>query len=385
MTKQSVDPLDIDLDPENPRLPEEERSTDQRRLLHTLIHSYKVEEVALSIAASGYIPLDPVIAYKRDGKLRVREGNRRIAALKALKRPDELDEPYKKRFKELAESLTDAKRRTLDKIDVDVHDTEEEDIESYVGFRHVTGTLPWGPEEKARFVANMVDKHGQDFKGLAARFGSYPKHIERLYVAFKLAAQAREEELDGATEVRLGVLIRALQVASVPAFLGIEFSGNPATLKTPVPEDHLAQLGEFLVWVFGTEERPALFSDSRKLTSFGDVLKAEDAMSYLRSTPQPEFDVALRLAHGGRGQVLRNLAGAAVLLEQVAGQIVDYADDPKVADEAVRCGRRLTIFARDVKKLDAFLHDWAKGKKTSGTVRRSPKAVKKAKKRGGRA
>ncbi len=79
-----LSPLDVDLDPHNPRLSAGKRGATQPELLKVLVDAFKVEDVAVSIATSGYLPFEALVGFRRGSKVVVREGNRRIAALKVL-------------------------------------------------------------------------------------------------------------------------------------------------------------------------------------------------------------------------------------------------------------------------------------------------------------
>ena len=76
--------MEIDLDPTNPRLSASEQGGSQDQLLEQMVLNFKVDEIGESIVRSGYIDLDPLIGYQSGNKIRVREGNRRISALKLL-------------------------------------------------------------------------------------------------------------------------------------------------------------------------------------------------------------------------------------------------------------------------------------------------------------
>jgi hypothetical protein len=56
-----VDPLDIDLDPENPRFTPEQRGKSQRQVIEILLEQHNLDEIAESICAGGFVPLDPFI------------------------------------------------------------------------------------------------------------------------------------------------------------------------------------------------------------------------------------------------------------------------------------------------------------------------------------
>src|SRR6266481_60485 len=72
-------------DPQNPRLPEL-LGKSQKEIFRFLVDEIGIDDVLQSIAASGVIEGDPIIARKAEieGQFYVIEGNRRLAALKLL-------------------------------------------------------------------------------------------------------------------------------------------------------------------------------------------------------------------------------------------------------------------------------------------------------------
>jgi len=78
----------LDFDPSNPRLVEDgiKNPTDSQIIL-ALADTADLSEVVESIAANGYIDIEPVIAQRVKDRWRVLEGNRRLAAIRLLKNP----------------------------------------------------------------------------------------------------------------------------------------------------------------------------------------------------------------------------------------------------------------------------------------------------------
>jgi len=79
MAEKTVEfvPLDsLELDPENPRLPESLERT-QQAMREYIARETSIEELMSVIAANGYFKGEPLIVYKKNRKFRVIEGNRR--------------------------------------------------------------------------------------------------------------------------------------------------------------------------------------------------------------------------------------------------------------------------------------------------------------------
>src|SRR5437588_5813091 len=109
-TTEQHSPLSILLDPHNPRLSQAEEGQSQPSLLQTMLTRFKLEELAESIVATGYVPFDPLIAFRDGSDIYILEGNRRIAALKLLLDPSLAPDKSRARWQQLNGGLT-AERR----------------------------------------------------------------------------------------------------------------------------------------------------------------------------------------------------------------------------------------------------------------------------------
>ncbi|HWH31368.1 MAG TPA: hypothetical protein VNU01_01715 [Egibacteraceae bacterium] len=335
---RTVDPLQTELDPRNPRLTDEEEGSSQDDLRRILVDKFKVFEVAESIAKSGWLPLDPMVGVEEEGVLRIVEGNRRLAALQLLLDP-ELAPKNKPQWAGLAGGLTAEVREAISSVEVLVAPSRDHaDVESYIAFRHVAGVLPWPALEKASYIAHLVTQ-GYTYEDIAARISSYPSHVRRHHVAHELVRQAKTLEIDGALQMStsFGVLLRALQAGGVREFLGMSEPATPQDASDPVPGDHIEQLGEFVRWTFGTAEAPRVLRDSRALTMWAKILSSPESLRYLRSASEPTFQRAWRKAGGERESVSDALWEASFRLEETLPVLKLYRDDEEVRQAVERC------------------------------------------------
>ena len=88
-TRRSV--ASLHLDSKNPRLGRETSARAPREIIQYLFEHDKALEVAQSIATRGYFPNEPLLAINEGDQLIVVEGNRRLAALRALREPGLLE------------------------------------------------------------------------------------------------------------------------------------------------------------------------------------------------------------------------------------------------------------------------------------------------------
>jgi hypothetical protein len=342
--RRKVNPLDVNLDPHNPRLSSEEEGSDQPKLLQIMIERFKVEEIAESIIAAGYLPFDPLIGLEEGDLVTILEGNRRIAAIKLLLEPSKAPERHSQKWMDLAKRLPKAVREDLSEIWVEVHKHRDDfNVRAYIGFRHVTGVLKWPSLEKASFIAELVDKDKWTYEQVADRLGSYPRHVEKHYVAYKLVEQSSELEIEGAKNMQnaFGVLLRALQAGGISEFLGIKYPDNPKASRRPVPPSKLENLNDFVPWTFGTDEKSRILPDSRDLTKWGKILSSPAALGYLKRASQPSFDRAWAKCGGQVESLAESLYTAADRLEESVPLVPLHKDDREIHDAVLSCTRFL--------------------------------------------
>ncbi len=346
---ETVRTLDeLELDPENPRLPPRYRGATQQELLEVLSGRFDVEGLAEAIVEAGFLAQDPIAGYESSGRIRVREGNRRVAAIKLLLDPGLAPERYRSRFERLSAELPSETRDHIAELQVQVwHDPADSQLIAYIGYRHVTGIKSWPAVEKASFMAHLVAWGGLSFEDVAGRLGTKARAVERHVVAHQLIEQAFGLDLAGAkqAEETFGVLLRALQEAGIPEFLGVVFDGSPDRASSgPVPPSHLQELSDFLRWTFGTEESDKILTDSHHLPQWADILNSEESLDYLRRTANPSFDRAWEHSGGEATTLVNNLRNSADLLRDAVPIIADHNDDDDVQAalvETVRFYRRL--------------------------------------------
>jgi hypothetical protein len=87
---EEFSPDELCFDEKNPRLVEMGYAADvsEEEILKTLWYAMDVREIVLSIAASGFFSIDPIIVDKSSGKNIVIEGNRRLAAVRIIRNPE---------------------------------------------------------------------------------------------------------------------------------------------------------------------------------------------------------------------------------------------------------------------------------------------------------
>ena len=161
------------LDPENPGIGDGQTGRSQADLMTIMVERFNIDELAESILTTGFKPFDPIVGYWKGYQVVVREGNRRTATLKLLLDPTQSPPGKKAEWKQRADRVDESLRKQITSVEVTVYDEEHsEEVDAYVGFRHVTGVLKWEPEERAKYVADLIDRYGWGYEEIAERLGS---------------------------------------------------------------------------------------------------------------------------------------------------------------------------------------------------------------------
>ena len=341
VSTRTLAPTELLLDPNNPRLPPGERGKSQTRLIQLMLERFDIAEIAESICSAGFLPLDPFIGYEEHGTTYILEGNRRLATIKLLLDPSLVPDEFRRTWSAFNARLRPEDRQEMAQIDVRVYqDRRDVNVLSYIGYRHVNGVMSWEAEEKAAFIAQLIEDDGikWTYADVAAKLGSKPNYVEKLYVAHRLIEQAKEEKVPGHDRMRkqFGVLTRALQSPGVTKFLEIGFPGDPTKSQRP-SNGNDRNLEDFVRWTFGTDSAKPVLEDSRDLTKWGQALSSTESVRYLRAAKDPRFDRAFAKSGGPKEGLIDALMSAGDYLEEAVPLVRQHKQDTEVKNAVARC------------------------------------------------
>jgi hypothetical protein len=335
------------LDPLNPRLPDDMEDASQRELLTVLAEDYSLQEIGRSLADNGYFAEEPLVVVpgKKRDNWTVVEGNRRLAALKLLDDPGAAPKSLVKTWTDLAAG----RKVRVTHAPVLVY-TRREDVTPYLGFRHITGVLEWAPYQKARYIAQLIERQNRTFAQIAREIGSTAPNVREHYVAFTLVRQAKEKfsiETAGA-EQSFGILRRALSDPDIRDFAGVTLDRSEAELRNPIPRAKAESARELLAWMFGTQKAAPVLKDSRELRKLGKVLANSATVDVLRSTRN--LDYAFELSGGEEQRLIEFLTKASYFLDQALPMVVRHRNSDKVAQAIERCRETLLAVEKLLRK-----------------------------------
>lgn len=353
----------LQLDPENPRLPEEIQGSDQAQLLKYLYQHFDLEEISSSMGVNGYFDEEPLVAIPKDipaelcpsqeepasqeylnfldtATFVVAEGNRRLATAHILR-----DENLRKEFKVRSwPTISEAVRNDLDTLPVIIYPTRRE-VLPYLGVRHITGNKKWDSYAKARYISAMLEG-GRTAKEIEEEVGDRTQAVVKNAIAYKTLQQAKDEfDFDiSPARGQFSYMLLALGQRNIRAYLGWKLKStspertkmlpiSDVPLEQPVPDASLENLKDFLSFIYGDSSRRPVIEESRDITKkLTHVLGSSSATEHLIKTRN--LDDSYELTDGEESMVKRFLALANRKLEAVSGVAHRHVENKEIVAEA---------------------------------------------------
>ena len=281
-----VNPQDLTFDNQNPRIAEFSLGNElsEHEIIKILWNVMGVEEIVLSIKASGFFEHEPLIAIKENGHLVVIEGNRRLAAIKCILNPDLADYIG---INKNALSVPDEVKETLKSVPV-IFVNERKEAWKFIGFKHINGPAKWGSYAKAQYISLIKNEYHISLEQIASQIGDTHKTVQKLYQGLQVIEQAEDIGKFDRTDINaprlyFSHLYTGLSYEGIKEFIGIKDVSEET--ENPVPDDKQDNLGELLFWLFGSKKReaePVIQSQNPDLRRLEAVVKNKEAIYALR-------------------------------------------------------------------------------------------------------
>ena len=258
MTTQQVTEIDVDLlefDSLNPRLTEFSESPIQNEMdiIKILWDTEDVQELVMSITASGFFRHEPLIVIKESEKFVVIEGNRRLAAVKII-RDLEVAQQVRANVPAVPPELLDSLERLPCLVDT------REEAWRYLGFKHVNGPAKWGSYAKAKYIAWVYQTFDEPLLRIAQQIGDNHNTVQRLFRGLMVIEQAEDWKVFHREDrwnrhFSFSHLYTGLSYPGISSFIGVVSA--EAEDPKPVPEEKKEELGELCVWLYGSKRKDA--------------------------------------------------------------------------------------------------------------------------------
>ena len=338
-------------DSNNPRMIEFGELKDETSVINTLWRNMAVNEIVMSILANGFFENEPMYAIADGDKYIVIEGNRRLAAVKAILNPDIIANNGMGRFRD---RITPTIQKQLNsELPVVVLETRES-AWRLIGFKHVNGAVKWDSLAKAEYIAQVHNTYGIPLEDIATQIGDSNKTIIRLYQGLMLLRQAESVTAfssDDKFHSRLyfSHLYTAIGYEGYQKFLGLDLS---QTSTTPIPKNCIEHLEYLMFWLFGSRERnlrPIIKSQNPDLRNLNRVLLDSDSTSMLIATG--DFRAAYENSQDGLDLFLNSIMEARVAVEKAQAKLNFYDGSEDIANSAMILANQADTLFNSIKAI----------------------------------
>lgn len=279
---QLIDIDQLEFDPQNPRLEDQDRGASQEELAALLDELYDAKEVASSIANFGYFESEVLVGVpSADGKITIVEGNRRLAAVKGLARA-EIRAAYSApaEWDKLAE-IAAAKGHVPERVPVLI-EPDRANVIATIGYRHISGIKQWEPYQQARYVAERIDDEGLSVREVSGLTGITETNVKSKYRNYGIVKAAESAGADPALiQESFGVWDNALGRVPIRQFIGAPDPGAVRPGEPVIDPVKYPQLRELIGWIFGPGTTKKI-RESRELGALAEVISNASGLEALR-------------------------------------------------------------------------------------------------------
>jgi hypothetical protein len=323
---------DLRIDLKNPRIPDEEFTSEIEAIGYLIDHA-DVNELVQSIGRSGWLDFEPLVVLESENNT-VIEGNRRLAALRLL-RDENLRDELRFRLPERGVQHVELP----EKVRVFYVDSRAE-ARDFIGFKHINGAFKWDSFAKAKYAEEwLVDDPTASVKDVSERLGDSHNTVLRLVNGYRVLRQAERlgfniSDITAPRGFSFSHLYTALPSPAVRKFLGIETEAADLFASDPVPQDNYDSLIQYMTWLYGQRGRGGnvVSSQNPDLGRLTKVLSSRSATRMLESSNRlsEAFDMVEDKAKAFEGAVFDLLRVA----RDTAAQVGKYDGDPDLLQVA---------------------------------------------------
>ena len=163
-----------------------------------------------------------------------------------------------------------------------------QNIWQYLGFKHVNGPAKWSSYAKAKYIAHVYRDFNIPLEEIAKQIGDTHKTVQRLYRGLMVLEEAEKYEVFDREDrwyrhFSFSHIYTGLDKKGISSYIGL--ISADAESKNPVPPDKLEELGELLLWLYGSKKRkvpPILEKQNPHLSQLDAVLKNREAVAALK-------------------------------------------------------------------------------------------------------
>jgi hypothetical protein len=342
----------------------------EREALDHIVETFGVNDVLSSIAVNGFFESEPLVGIhlEKEKKIRVLEGNRRLAACLILA-GDERASGQTRLREQYAKIHDENGRKSISPVPVIVYKGKDamREVLPYIGVRHIVGFLEWDSYAKAAWVDQVLRDHKLSLKEVMEMLGDRNGTAPRMLAGYRFvnqlirtghfrADQSQRKGRGSNPEYPFSWVYTALDNPPIKEFVGfIEKDGTPD--ENPVPDDKLEQAGLVMRFMFGDKNHgvPAVVEDSREI---GELAKAvRDPVLCIRLKEGRSLKLVMEEARPSGERLQEGFQKVADQLKDLIGLIVPGSLEANTALSLIEPARTVSNLAKkalsDLKKIAA--------------------------------
>lgn len=253
----------------------------QRRTLNFLVGEKRkgIEDLLKSFQANGFLAVDQIqVESLGDGKYRVLEGNRRVAALKTLY------QDYKEQSADLGNLLPDV----FSSVPIVVYNGQMAgEHEIIMGLKHISGNKKWPPLNQAQLIFDLINKYDWSEEKACESLGISKHELRRSLRTIALIQDYRQSDFGDQFSTDMFSLFRET-VASQNLKSWIEWDDKE---KKPTNNENAERLFSWFSSVTETTidedgeeinvEREPIITKSTEISILSKIIQDQDAITEL--------------------------------------------------------------------------------------------------------
>ena len=345
---------ELHFDKSNPRLVEFNNLKSEEDIIKVLWDNMAVNEIVMSILANGFFENEAMYAIRENGQVVVVEGNRRLAAVKAILNPEVI-----KGMAKYADRITEQLKQQLStSLPVIVLDRRE-DAWRYIGFKHVNGAVKWDSYAKAEYIAQVHNDYGVALDDIAEQIGDSNKITLKLYQGLMVLRQADKETNFKIADVYnnrvyFSHVYTAIMYEGFQEYLGIDITQH---IDSPVPADKIDNLQEVMYWILGSKSKgikPIIKSQNPDIRNLNQVLTKPDATQLLKSTN--DLSIAYDMSLDGGDVFYQTLVEVQIRIQKALSKISFYKGDDDMLQTAINIADSADALYKGMKSIRAKIN-----------------------------
>jgi hypothetical protein len=223
----------------------------------------------------------------------------------------------------------------------------------------VNGPATWGSYAKAQYIAFVHNDYKIPLADIAEQIGDYNATVERMYRGLMIIEQAEKADVFDRTDTsktrfHFNYIYTGMDYPGVKSFLNL--GDKPASLRNPVPNARVKNLGDLLLWLYGSKKksrRSLIKSQNPDLRILDSVLQSSEGVKALRDGLP--LSVARDISLGDERIFTHSLREAKLALQKALGTVTT-GYDPEDSESL--------LIANDLQSLTRDLVDGMNQKKT---------------------